>query len=207
MTLANKTNQELIAELEVSRRRISVLEANEINSLRLRDDFGRSSVPSTPPAAKDTDGIVIIFDRKLEFINDIFAALFGVSSEEALSSGFDPMTLIAPQSRRFIRRQYQEGCRGDYKTKQIQYTGLSRDGRKIECKTFLLFIPYKWGVAIQCTLQSVSASRQIDETLRRHYSDLPVSRLPQNHDLEGTGSVDKRALQTTAQTATKANIR
>lgn len=192
MTFANKTKQELIHELEVSHRRISVLEANEINPPRSLEHYGQKSPISSPHAhaAQTCEGLVIVFDRKLEFINDIFAALFGVLPEEACSSSFDPMTLIAPQSRRFIRRQYQEGCRGDYKTKQIQFTGLSRDGRTIECKTFLLFIPYKWGLAIQCTLKSVSASRQTDEALRRHYSDAPGCRLHPNQERDFLRSLE-----------------
>jgi PAS domain-containing protein len=81
------------------------------------------------------------------------------------------MTLIAPESRLFIREQYREGCRGAYTTKQLNYTGLSKEGLKIDCETFLLCIPYKWGVAIQGTLHSTS----IDEALRRHYNDLSVT--------------------------------
>ena len=49
------------------------------------------------------EAIFVLFDRKLEFVNDRFAELFGVSPEEACSSNFDPMTLIAPESRRFIQ--------------------------------------------------------------------------------------------------------
>jgi hypothetical protein len=109
----------------------------------------------------------------LEFVNDRFAELFGVSQEEVCRSNFDPMTLIAPESRRFIRDQYREWCRGAYTTKQLNYTGLSSKGLKIECETLLLFIPYKWGVAIQGTLRSIHVSRQIDETLSRRL-DLPV---------------------------------
>ncbi len=190
MTFANKTKQELIEALEVSHQRISALEENERNSGQTLETFDRNSASGFPRTARTDEGIVIIFDRKLEFANGIFAALFGISPEEACSSGFDPMTLIAPQSRRFIRKQYQEGCRGVYKTKQINYTGLSKDGRKIECSTFILVIPYKWGVAIQCTLKSVSASRQTDEALRRHYSDLPGSRLHQNQEPEYLRSLE-----------------
>ena len=190
MKLTDKTKEELIDELEAARERVAVLEKHEKESRQALDSFEQTTNRSFPQLAHMHEGIAVVFDRKLEFVNDIFAELFGVSPEEACSSSFEPMTLIAPQSRRYIRRQYQEGCRGAYKTKQIHLTGLRKDGQKIECETFLLFIPYKWGVAIQCTVKSVSASRPIEEGLRRHYSDLPVSRLHPNQDRERRMSLE-----------------
>jgi hypothetical protein len=56
----------------------------------------------------------------------------------------------------------------------LNFTGLSKDGLKIECETFLLFIPYKWGLAIHGTLHSTSVNRRIDEALQRFHSDLRV---------------------------------
>jgi PAS domain-containing protein len=126
------------------------------------------------------EAIFVVFDRKFEFINDRFAELFGVSPEEACSSNFDPMTLIAPESRRFIGKQYRKACRGALMTKQFNYTGLSKDGLRIECETIFLFIPYKWGLAIQGVLCSIPVSRQIDEALQGRRSDLtiPVNAVP-----------------------------
>ena len=171
MKSANKTKKELIDELEALQERVSELEKYERNSRQALGNFGQRMDRSFPQMAHMDEAIFVSFDRKLEFVNDIFAELFSVSPEEACSSNFDPMTLIAPESRLFIRKQYQEGCRGAYTTKQINYTGLSKEGLKIDCETFLLFIPYKWGVAIQGTLHSTS----IDEALRRHYNDLSVT--------------------------------
>jgi hypothetical protein len=84
------------------------------------------------------------------------------------------MTLIAPENRHDIREQYRKGCCGAFTTKQLNFTGLSKDGLKRECETFLLFIPYKWGLAIHGTLRSISVDRQIDEALQRRHSDLRV---------------------------------
>jgi PAS domain S-box-containing protein len=121
------------------------------------------------------DAIFVVFDRKFEFVNDRFAELFGVSPEEACSSNFDPMILIAPESRPVIREQYREGCYGAFTKKLFNYIGLSKDGLKIACETFLLFIPYKWGVAIHGTLRSISVSRRVDEALQQRHSDLRLA--------------------------------
>ena len=170
MKSTTKTKKELLDELAALRKQVYELEQQKINSQRAPENFRNRTGQCFPQKADTLDAIYVVFDRKFEFANDRFAELFGVSQEEVCSSKFDPMTLIAPESRPFIQEQYREGCRGAFTTKQINYTGLSKDGLKIECDTFLMFIPYKWGVAIQGMLRNNS----IDEALRRHYRDLPV---------------------------------
>jgi PAS domain S-box-containing protein len=173
MNPMNKTKQELIDEMAALRERVSELEKYERNSGQALGNFGERTDRSFPQVTHIQEAIFVVFDRKFEFVNDRFTELFGVSSEEACGSNFDPMTLIAPESRRFIRELYREACHGAHTTKQFNYTGLSKDGLKIECETFLLFIPYKWGVAIQGTLRSTYMSMRTDEALQRRHSDLP----------------------------------
>ena len=175
MESENKTQKELMDELEALRWRVYELERQKINFRQTLGNFGERTDRSFPQTAHIQEAIFVIFDRKFEFVNDRFAEVFGVSPEEACSSNFDPMTLIAPESRSFIREEYREACRGTHTTKQINYTGLSKDGLKIECETFLLFIPYKWGLAIQGTLRGISVSRRIDAVLQRCHSELPIA--------------------------------
>ncbi|MCG6534086.1 MAG: PAS domain-containing protein [Syntrophales bacterium LBB04] len=78
------------------------------------------------------EAIFVTFDRKLEFVNDRFAAMFGLSPEEACSSDFDPMTLIAPESRFFIWEKYNEWCRGAFASKQFNFTGQLKNGLKAD---------------------------------------------------------------------------
>ena len=103
------------------------------------------------------EGIYVIFDRKYEFINDRFAQLFGVTPEEVCGDGFDPMTLIAPESRDFIMEQYSKGSRGEFASQHYAFIGMTKDGSPVECETLVLFIPYKWGVAIHGVLRNIAA--------------------------------------------------
>lgn len=173
MESVNKTKQELIDELVTLRKRVSELEKFERNFSQALENSGEGMDRPSPQTKRIPEAIFIVFDRKLEFINDRFAILFGISPEEACSSNFDPMTLIVPENRRFIRELYRKACRSAYTTKQIHFTGLSKDGLRIECETFLLFIPYKWGIAIQGTLYGLSMSDRIDSALPQRYSDFP----------------------------------
>jgi len=57
------------------------------------------------------------------------------------------MTLIAPENRHDIGNNTGKGAAA-LSTKQLNFTGLSKGRPQRECETFLLFIPYKWGLAI-----------------------------------------------------------
>jgi PAS domain-containing protein len=174
MKSASKTKKELIAELEALRDRVSDLERQKRNSRQALGNSGEIARRSYAQMAYMHEAMFVIFDRKLEFINDKFAELFGVLPEEACSCNFDPMTLIAPESRPFIQEVYRAGCRGSFAAKEVKYTGMSKAGLKIECETFFLFIPYKWGVSMQGTLHGISVSRRIDDEMQRRYCDLRV---------------------------------
>jgi PAS domain-containing protein len=175
MKSANITQKELMDELEALRERVFDLERRERDSRRALGNFGERTDIFFSQMSHMHEAIFVLFDRKLEYVNDRFAELFGVSPEEACSSNFDSMTLIAPESRRFIWELYKEGCCGAFTTKQFNFTGLSKDALKMECETFLLFIPYKWGVAIHGTLRSISVSRRVDEALQQRHSDLRLA--------------------------------
>jgi PAS domain-containing protein len=174
MRSANKTKKELIDELESLRKRISELDGDRQYARQSLRSFGERRGRSFQQIPHMHEAIFVIFDRKFEFVNDRFTELFGILPEEAGSPNFDPMSLIAPESRSFIRELYREACRGVFRTKHFNYIGLSKDRRKIECEAFILLIPYKWGVAIQGTLRSLSVGRRIDEAIHRCHSDLPA---------------------------------
>jgi hypothetical protein len=90
----------------------------------------------------------VLFDRRFEYINDIFSELFCISPEEACSYKFNPIKLISQEYQSYISKKYNEICRGCIKTENFQFTGISMDGNRIECNAFVLKIPYKWGIAL-----------------------------------------------------------
>ena len=85
------------------------------------------------------------------------------------------MTIIAPESRDFVKRKFSEGYRGDFNIQQFEYTGLKKDGRKIECHTSIIYIPYKWGVAIHGIINDVSVRKRINEELQKTKDNLQIA--------------------------------
>lgn len=169
MKSAGKTKKALIDELEALKERISELERDEGKSGQVMEPYGEMTDRSFSQRAPLHEAVFVVFDRKLEFINNRFAELFGVSTEEVCGSNLDPMAFIAPESRRFIQQLYREACHGAFTTKQIHFIGLSKNGLKVACEALLLCIPYKWGIALQGSLRGISVSKRIDKAMQRRY--------------------------------------
>jgi diguanylate cyclase (GGDEF)-like protein/PAS domain S-box-containing protein len=174
MKAANKTKKQLVEEIALLQLRNSELEAMEREIGQAQRDFGERMSRYFPQVDHMKEAVYVIFDRKYEFINDQFAEMFGFTPEEVCHKGFDLMTLVAPESRSFIQDTYRKGSRGEFQTKQYEFTGMSKDGASIECETFILFIPYKWGTAIHGMLRNISLQKRIDEELQRQRSDLQI---------------------------------
>ena len=83
MKSANKAMKELLDEMESLRERVSELEEHEKSSRQALGNYGEKTDRAFPQMLHMNDAIFVVFDRKLEFVNDRFAELFGVSPEEA----------------------------------------------------------------------------------------------------------------------------
>jgi diguanylate cyclase (GGDEF)-like protein/PAS domain S-box-containing protein len=174
MKATSKTKKQLIDEITTLQVRNTELEALEREAGQGQRDFSERLGRYFPQVNHLKEPVYVIFDRKYEFVNDQFAELFGVTSEEVCHRQFDPMTLVAPESLSFVKENMRKGTRGEYSAQQYEFTGLTKDGAKVECETSILFIPYKWGMAIHGTLRNISLQKRIDEELQRHRSDLQI---------------------------------
>ena len=174
MKAANKTKKQLIDECAALQLKISELENLKRETGQAQRDFGEKLGRYFPQVNHMKEAIYVIFDRKYEFINDRFAEMFGVTAEEVCRSGYDMMKLVAPESRKDVLQKYREASRGEFSALQFEFTGMTSDETKIECETFVLFIPYKWGVAIHGMLRNISVQKRIDEELQRRRGDLQI---------------------------------
>jgi len=169
-----KTKKELIKELTDLRSRVTVLEQLETDWKNVQLDLSERMGHYFTLVDQPNDAIFVIFDRKFEFINQRFEELFNVTMDEVCSPDFNPMTLVAPESRNLVIEQIQKGYRGVFSAQQFEFAALTQDGRKIECETTVLFIPYKWGIAVHGILHNVTVRKRIDEELQRERSDLQL---------------------------------
>jgi diguanylate cyclase (GGDEF)-like protein/PAS domain S-box-containing protein len=174
METIKKTKKQLVDEVVALQVRISELETIERQvSVQSRQDFNERKNRYFPYVQYMNESIFyVVFDRQYEFVSQKFAELFGMTPKEACASIFDPMTLVAPESRQFVRERLREGFSGGFSAQEYEYTGMKKDGSRIECETFVLFIPYKWGIAIHGIVHDISMRKRIDKELQRRGSDL-----------------------------------
>jgi diguanylate cyclase (GGDEF)-like protein/PAS domain S-box-containing protein len=174
MNPVKKTKQQLIDELAVLQMRVSELEVLEKEAHQAQQDFSERIGRYFPLANHTQEAIYLIFDRKYEYVNDRFAKMFGVTPDDVCHKGVDAANLIAPESRTMVNEIYRKGIRGEFSIQEYEFTGITKEGARIECSTIDLFIPYKWGVAIHGMLRNISMQKRIDEELQRHRSDLQI---------------------------------
>src|SRR3990170_7907392 len=124
----NKTKKQLIDEIAALQLRIYELEAMEKEVGQAQRDFGERMGRYFPQVNHMKEAVYVIFERKYEFVNDQFAEMFGVTPEEVCHQGFDPMKLVAPESRNFIQEKYRKGSRGEFSAQQYEFTGMAKDG-------------------------------------------------------------------------------
>lgn len=161
MKAMNKTKEQLVEELVILKQRIDELEEPSLDRWQATQGFISTVNHFFPQERYTTDAIYVIFDRKYEFVNQKFADLFGTIQEEVCGHGFDPMTLIAPESQNFVKENHKKGYRGELISQQFKFTGQRLDGFKVECETFVMYIPYKWGIAIHGMLREINLRKSI----------------------------------------------
>ena len=175
MKALNKTRKQLLEEIAALQARVSELEARKgPSSEQGRQELGERMSRYFVQSEHLQEAVYVLFDRKFEFISQKFAELFAVTPEEVCGSQFNPLNLVAPESRQFIMEMQRKGFRGEFAHQEFEFTGLKKDGSKIECATMTLFIPYKWGVAIHGVLRDITVRKRIDEELQRERRDLQI---------------------------------
>ncbi|MGZ6222771.1 MAG: PAS domain-containing protein, partial [Syntrophales bacterium] len=169
-----RTKKELIKELTALRRRIAELEQMEVDWKNAQLDISERMGHYFTIVDQPNDAIFVIFDRKFEFINQRFEEIFVVTMDEVCNTDFNPIDLVAPENRKLVMEHVRKGYGGKFTSRQFQFAGLTKDGRKIECETTVLFIPYKWGIALHGVLRNVTVRKRIDEELQRERNDLQL---------------------------------
>ena len=165
MMTTEKSKEQLTSEIEALQKKIIRHKAKERTYKQIIQNMNETIRPGAYSTGFMDDAVYVVFDRKYEFINDSFSEMFHVSPEEVYHSGFNPMTLVAPESQRFVMDKYREGLNCGSNAQQFSFKALTKDGLKIDCKTHAIFIPYKWGVAVHGMVWNLSALHQFDNRM------------------------------------------
>ena len=152
----NKTKEQILAELMELRVKVGELEKIIIQQENLLKNLKNKTETYQLRPSLSTDAIYVIFDRKFEYVNQVFEGLFGYTADEIYRPEFELMNLFAPESRKSVQKIFDEGVRGRRGFHQSEFIGQRKDGGRFACDTSAIFIPYKWGMATNGMMWDVS---------------------------------------------------
>jgi len=168
----NKTKNQLIGEMGFLRRQVADLEELKIRQTEEIRMLNERMGYYFPRLEQLNDALFVIFDRKFEFVNPAFEEIFGYEAGEIIGTDFETMKLIDPDWRQFVQNKFREGLRGNFSVHQFEFIGLKKDGRKVGCEASVIFIPYKWGMAIHGVLHDVTMRKRVNDELQRNIDKL-----------------------------------
>jgi hypothetical protein len=119
-----------------------------------------------------SDAVYVVFGRTFEAISPKFSEMFAVCADEVCDDRFNPLTLVAPEYRRWILERYRKGIRDESDIsypQHFEFKGLTINGSRMDCGTVAVFIPYKWGVAMHGIVWDMAQYDPLSEE-RMHYS-------------------------------------
>ncbi len=111
------------------------------------------------------DGVFLIQEGKLNFINQAFANLVGYAVEELLNIEFTK--LVAPEDYEMVISNYKRRQAGEKVPTSYEWRMLHKDGSRVYVNMSVRLINFKGKVASIGTLKDITKNKKLEETLKR----------------------------------------
>lgn len=112
---------------------------------------------------KGNDGIIIIQDGLLRFVNSKIIEITGFGKEEVEGKAF--IDFVAPMERELVRDRYQKRMAGEIVSSRYEIEILSNDGRKIPVEISASIIDYKGKPADMAIIRDITTRKRIEKAL------------------------------------------
>jgi PAS domain S-box-containing protein len=111
------------------------------------------------------DGIVIIVDGKLAFVNDYYAAMLGRAKEDLI--GRSILDVLPPRLREGFAARYERALESGVTPEPVDAILLAADGREIPVETVSADVTYGGRPAILVIIRDVTERREAKKKIRR----------------------------------------
>ncbi len=109
------------------------------------------------------DGVFIIQDGKIQFVNEAFVRTAGYTVEEIL--GRDFLDFIAPENKERVIDNYSRRLAGENVPKEYEFNILRKDGTRIVVNVNVGLITYLGRIAHMGTIKDITERKQAEEAL------------------------------------------
>lgn len=112
------------------------------------------------------DGVFIIQDAKIKFLNEAFAKMIGYTTGEVI--GMDIQKLIAPEDLDIVMDRYQQRLAGKDVPKEYEFTMLHKDGvTKVIVNMLVGLVDYQGRTASMGTVKDVTEHKLMEAELQK----------------------------------------
>jgi PAS domain S-box-containing protein len=110
------------------------------------------------------DGVFMIQDAKIQFVNEAFAQMSGYTVEEVI--GKDYRELVAPEDLEMVAERYQRRQAGEDVPREYEFQMLHKDGRtRILINMNVGLITYRGRVASMGTVKDITEKKKLESQL------------------------------------------
>ena len=111
------------------------------------------------------DGVFLIQDAKLNFVNKAFADIVGYSIEELLDIEFTK--LVAPEDQDLVLTNYKRRLAGENIPTSYEWRMLHKDGSRVFVNMSVRLINYKGKIASIGTIKDITLKKRMEDNLLR----------------------------------------
>ena len=168
-----KTREQLIKELIELRKRITELERSENERKEANEAMKESEKKYSTLVEKGNDGIIIIQDNLLKFVNSKMIEITGFSIEEALEKPF--IEFVSPKHRELVMDRYKKRLSGEKIPNKYEIEILSKDNRKIPVEINGSLIEYGGRPADMAIIRDIIARKRAEMEIRQRTEDIDLT--------------------------------
>ena len=177
-----KTKQQLVAELAGMRQRVAKLEELETERKRMEEVLRESEAKYSALVENSRDGIVILQDGVMKFVNTASLEIVGYTPEELL--GIDFLKVVTPEDREMVMKRYADRMAGKEVPSIYEMALIRKDGITVPVEVNATFINYEGRPADLVVIRDITERKRAEEELRRSNQELEHFAYIASHDLQ-----------------------
>ncbi len=177
-----KTKQQLVAELTGMRQRVAKLEELETERKRVEEVLRESEAKYSALVENSRDGIVILQDGVMKFVNTASLEIVGYTPEELL--GIDFLKVVTPEDREMVMKRYADRMAGKEVPSIYEMALIRKDGITVPVEVNATFINYEGRPADLVVIRDITERKRAEEELRRSNQELEHFAYIASHDLQ-----------------------
>ena len=177
-----KTKQQLVAELAGMRQRVAKLEELETERKRMEEVLRESEAKYSALVENSRDGIVMLQDGVMKFVNTASLEIVGYTPEEL--PGIDFLKMVTPEDREMVMKRYADRMAGKEVPSIYEIALIRKDGITVPVEVNATFINYEGRPADLVVIRDITERKRAEEELRRSNQELEHFAYIASHDLQ-----------------------